>query len=95
MTASDMPEPSPRSAAIAELLTVVDVFTAATGRSRGSLSKAIFDRGGGHFDDLATGSRDLATGTLERAMQWFSDNWPDGAEWPAQVKRPEPARTAE
>lgn len=21
-------------------------------------------------------------------MKWFSDNWPDGAEWPADVARP-------
>jgi len=31
---------------------------------------------------------DLYTGRLEAAMQWLSDNWPDGAEWPAGVARP-------
>lgn len=29
--------------------------------------------------------------TFDRAVQWFSDNWPDGACWPECVKRP--ART--
>lgn len=85
---SDMIATSPKSAAIGDLLIVADVFVAATGRGRGSLSKAIFDRGG-HFEDLATGARDLSTGTFERAMQWFSDNWPDGADWPDGIGRPQ------
>jgi hypothetical protein len=21
-------------------------------------------------------------------MNWFSDNWPDGADWPEQIARP-------
>jgi hypothetical protein len=29
--------------------------------------------------------------TFDRAVQWFSDNWPDGAAWPEGVARP--ART--
>ncbi|WP_318893425.1 hypothetical protein U8C37_11505 [Sinorhizobium medicae] len=42
---------------------------------------------GSKLDDIATGG-DLATGTFERAMLWFSENWPKGAEWPAGVPRP-------
>jgi hypothetical protein len=26
--------------------------------------------------------------TYDRALNWFSDNWPCGAEWPAGVARP-------
>lgn len=33
---------------------------------------------------------DLTTRSWERAMQWFSDHWPDGAQWPEGVHRPEP-----
>ena len=45
------------------------------------------------FGDGKTFSRieaggDLTTGNFERAMRWFSDNWPDGAEWPDEVPRP-------
>lgn len=86
---SDMIATSPKSTAIGDLLVVADAYVLATGRGRGSLSKAIFDRGG-HFEDLAIGSRDLSTGTFERAMQWFSNNWPDNAVWPEGVARPEP-----
>ncbi len=31
---------------------------------------------------------DLTTGNFERAMRWFSENWPEGAEWPINIKRP-------
>jgi hypothetical protein len=30
----------------------------------------------------------------ERTMQWFSDNWPANAVWPADVSRPAPATAA-
>lgn len=31
---------------------------------------------------------DLTTGSFERAMRWFSEHWPEGAEWPVDVARP-------
>jgi hypothetical protein len=30
---------------------------------------------------------DINVGRLERALRWFSDNWPSG-DWPADVPRP-------
>ena len=49
---------------------------------------------------LATGSGDtlarlrrggtITTRRADRAFQWFSDHWPDGLEWPADIPRPEP-----
>ena len=30
---------------------------------------------------------DINVGRLERALRWFSANWPDG-EWPSEVPRP-------
>lgn len=29
--------------------------------------------------------------TYDRARQWFSDRWPAGIDWPADVPRPAPA----
>ena len=26
----------------------------------------------------------------KRVLQWFSDNWPEGLEWPADIARPAP-----
>lgn len=31
---------------------------------------------------------DIQVRRFEKTMQWFSDNWPAGAEWPAGVPRP-------
>ena len=36
---------------------------------------------------------DVTTGSFERARQWFSDNWPEGADWPNSVARPAPAKS--
>ncbi|WP_425155527.1 hypothetical protein [Candidatus Palauibacter sp.] len=28
--------------------------------------------------------------TVDRLVQWLSDNWPEGLEWPPHIPRPEP-----
>jgi hypothetical protein len=61
------------------------------GRKR--VSTLVLNRGS-KLDDIAEGG-DLATGTFERAMQWFSDNWPADAVWPADVPRPAPVPVKE
>ncbi|MDE0125348.1 MAG: hypothetical protein OXN97_12310 [Bryobacterales bacterium] len=33
--------------------------------------------------------------TYRRAVQWFSDNWPNGLEWPSDVPHPEPTLQSE
>ncbi len=32
---------------------------------------------------------DIQVKRFEAAMQWFSDNWPDGCGWPQGIARPE------
>ncbi len=76
-----------KSKLIADLLKVADTYCAAAVVTRASLSKALFGRGG-HLDDLHAGSRDLATGTYERAMRWLAVNWPAEVDWPVGVFRP-------
>lgn len=41
------------------------------------------------LDRIAAGG-DVVTGSYERAIQWFSDNWPVETEWPEGVHRPPP-----
>lgn len=41
------------------------------------------------FARIETGG-DVTTANFERAMLWFSQNWPDGASWPDGVERPKP-----
>jgi len=55
-----------------------------------AVSKRVFGRGT-KIDDIESGG-DLSTRIFERAMQWFSDNWPDGCDWPQGVPRPVPQK---
>ncbi len=47
-------------------------------------------RSGEHLDDLAQARSDIATLTNGRAMRWFSDHWPEYADWPGDIVRPVP-----
>lgn len=38
------------------------------------------------LDRVNTGSG-FTVKTYDRVVQWFSDNWPDGAEWPPSIER--------
>lgn len=80
-----------KSALIDGMAEVAEVFFTKTGMARTRVSREIFDRGG-QLDDLTSGRRDLSTATFERAMQWFSDNWPEGANWPNLIWRPHPSK---
>ncbi len=68
------------------LLLVADLYCAAVGRSRGRVSTMVFGSGD-RLDGIAHG-KDLTTRSYERAMTWFSRNWPEDAAWPQEVLRP-------
>ena len=69
-----------------QLIAVSDSYAAHRGLSRARISTIVFSSGMA-LDRIVAG-RDLNTGSFERAMQWFSENWPDGAVWPDDVPRP-------
>lgn len=69
-----------------QILLTTDCYAQALGIGRMRVSKIVLNRGS-KLDDIAQGG-DLVTGTFERAMQWLSDHWPDGVEWPEKVPRP-------
>src|SRR5215207_8450948 len=79
-----------RMDAINQLLTVATAFQAATGVSTPTLSWRVF----GDSKKLAAirGGADIQVRRHEKAMQWFSDSWPEGAAWPTGIARPEPSR---
>lgn len=74
---------------ITQLVSVSDTYCSATGLSRSRVSGIVLS-GGTRLDDIAAGKSDLATRTYERAMLWFSTNWPDDADWPEGIDRPLP-----
>jgi len=71
---------------ILHLIDLANRYCAATGKTRIAVSKRVFNDGK-VLDNLADG-KDITVGRFERAMRWFSDNWPDHAEWPAHIDRP-------
>ena len=73
-----------------QLIAVADAYCLAVGLSRARVATIVFNAGAA-LDRIAAG-RDLKTGSWERAMRWFSDHWPDGAEWPEGIERHTPKR---
>ena len=72
-----------------QLILVSNAYCSATGIGRGTVSHKVFKAS--HVLPNIEAGRDLQTQTFERAMQYFSDNWPARKAWPKGVKRPVPS----
>lgn len=72
-----------------QLVIVSDIFGNARGIGRKRVSTIVLGQGS-KLDAVATGSADVTTKTWERAMQYYSDNWPKNAVWPVSIARPTP-----
>lgn len=62
------------------LFAAIERFAAATDRGASAVATEIFNDGKRWA--VLTAGGDLTTRTFEAAMQWLSDNWPEGADWP-------------
>lgn len=93
---------STSSALLADLLEVADAYIATATFRPGSnpesaTSSRVF-KDGKTLAALRSGAADLVTKRYAAALQWFSDNWPENATWPAEIDRPAagaPAQAAE
>lgn len=74
---------------IDQLCSVAAAYGEAKGISQARVSTLVFGEGT-KLPAIVEGGADLTTARFERAMQWFSDHWPDAA-WPDNVPRPDPA----
>lgn len=72
-----------------QLLALATGYATHQGISLVRLSSRVFDDGK-KLNSLAERG-DITTARFERGMKWFSENWPDGAEWPLSVPRPDVA----
>lgn len=78
----------------ATLLTLADAYSSATGKSLARVA-TLCARDGKFFKRIAAG-RSCTFPVFDRTVQWFSDNWPTGASWPAGLPRPKKSnKTAE
>lgn len=70
---------------IDQLLTVARAYGAATGLELSQVSWRVL----GDTKKLGALEQgaDIQVGRFERAMQWFSDNWPSQVEWPDGITR--------
>lgn len=71
----------------AHLLALADAYLVATGASSATIS----ERAGGDwqfFDKIRDGRLNWRIRTYDRAVEWFSANWPPGIAWPDTVPRP-------
>jgi hypothetical protein len=72
---------------IQHLLRLFEVFGAAQTLSETRVSSLVFNDGT-RIRDLQSG-RDIGVRRLDKAVQWFSDNWPANTEWPGGQARPD------
>ena len=77
-----------------QLIAISDQYGLAKGIGRQRVSTIVLNRGAS-LDLIATGKADLNTGTFERAMRWFSLNWPEGVPWPEGIARPDASAAQE
>jgi hypothetical protein len=76
-----------------QLLLVGDTYAKATQLSRARVSTIVLNRGS-TLGLINEGRADVTTATFEKAMLWFSANWPESANWPHEVPRPQPSEVA-
>lgn len=77
---------------IDQLLLVSDEYARAENVGDTTVSWRLFGDGK-KLTAIRRGS-DLQVRRFERAVQWFSDNWPEEAKWPVGVDRPARAESA-
>lgn len=77
---------------VAALTSVVSVYCQSSGLAEATVSSRLFNDGK-RLSEVRRGA-DIGIRRVERAMQWMSENWPDGADWPGDVPRPRPAQEA-
>lgn len=74
---------------IAHLLDLADEYQRVTSVEDKTLSFRVF--GDSKKLSALRGTSDITTGRFNGAVEWFSRNWPDGANWPSVLDRPKVA----
>ena len=71
------------------ILRLSQQYATETGLSLSSVST--YATGSGDMFSRLDRGHDITTRRATRIVQWFSDNWPLGLLWPADIPRPDPA----
>lgn len=70
----------------AELLTLANAFALAKNVSLATIGQRCLNDSS--FLVRVSAGSNFTFRTFDRVVAWFSANWPEGTEWPAEVKRP-------
>ena len=71
------------------ILRLIDAAASRSPHSPGSIGR--WASGSGDFTPRLRRGHDITSRRAERIVQWLSDHWPDGAEWPSDIPRPPPS----
>ncbi|MDE3023724.1 MAG: hypothetical protein KGI54_18060 [Pseudomonadota bacterium] len=69
-----------------KLLRIFNAYCGATRTSEARVSTIVLN--GGHRIGSIQAGASFTVRTYERALEWFSANWPENAVWPDGVERP-------
>lgn len=72
---------------IEQFTEVANAYCAARGLSVARVSTIVFNDGS-KLGDLISGEADVTTRRYEKALLWFSMNWPADLAWPDDIARP-------
>lgn len=71
----------------AHLLLCAKAFAGARGLELTTVGRMAANDGQ-FFDRIADTSKAFTARTYDKVVGWFSEHWPEGAEWPPAVPRP-------
>lgn len=78
-----------------QVIALIEAAAGASGRSPHTVGRLA--SGSGDFYARLTRGHDLTTRRADRVIRYLSEQWPSGAEWPADIPRPDappaPARS--
>jgi len=69
-----------------DLIALAEAYCSATGKSESRVASLV--GGTGVFYRRLRGGGGCSATVYQRAMRWFSDNWPEDTPWPQNVTRP-------
>ena len=73
----------------ADLQVICGLYRDATGRSEARISDLACANP--YLFKRLRANKGCTIATYNRVLAWFSDHWPDGVQWPAEIPRPQPA----
>lgn len=79
----------------AQILTLADTYGRHLKLSHWAVSMRAVKRGDFFDRWMKNPSAGCTMRTGERLVKWFSDNWPEDLEWPADIARPKQSKNKE